>query len=200
MIPKDLDPIPTAAKQLPSDCLATARQHPNEANPLQSKGQSLATGLLAARQRPNLSLNPDRYLDISIRYAILDILNSLKSNPPTLTEITDFLLQGGVKSSARDFRNVVNTVLAGMRSKREVQNELGKTWSITKTGENLLYFPATKPKKIVVRTRETIPNSRPVPTQVTLKEMYTVKESNKIEDLSIEEIMKKIAGNEEKEK
>lgn len=191
MNPKDLLENSTISPASPIGTPSESQAVPNEVKPMQFNGQSA---------RPKLSLNPDRYIQVSIRYAIADILSQLKN--ATLTELCEYLLAGGVRSSARDFRKTVNTVLATMCRKKEVDSPMRNIFAITKEGESLLYFPATKPKKILERTTARIQNYReiPRPKESLLKSLRNnsskFEKSTEVEELTTDEILRKIAKGE----
>jgi hypothetical protein len=184
MILKDLTPNPMTAGQPTDHGRTIAGSSPNE---LQFNGQSATS---------NTSLNsisPERFRNISIRYAILEVL-SLTREPLALTQLTEFLLTGGIQTSARDFRGVVNTIIRAMETKGEI-SESYKVWSLTRKGESLLKLPATKPKKILYGTREIKPNFRPVPeSRNSAFPSVNMKVSQETKDSSnIEEILKNLA-------
>lgn len=92
-----------------------------------------ATLRSANSSRPN-----QKYARISVRWAILDLLNQSSSGMST-SEIAEALKAGGVQSEAANFANNVSAVLTTtMKSKQEVVSLPDGKWKLSPNGESAI--------------------------------------------------------------
>lgn len=97
--------------------------------------------------RSSSSLRPAslKYANISVRWAILDILHD--SGPMLTASLADALKAAGVQTRAANFVNNVSAVLsATMKEASEVQQSSDGHWELTKTGVEKIEYIRTTPK------------------------------------------------------
>ena len=76
-----------------------------------------------------------KYAGISVRWAILSLLNEDATRPLGTGEVAEALQEGGITSSGKNFPANVSAVLSNMNKVRgEVQNNAGEGWIITPSG------------------------------------------------------------------
>jgi len=86
-----------------------------------------------------------KYANISVRWAILDLLHDSKAM--TTPEIADALKAAGIESKAANFANNVSAVLSTTMTKHnEVQQLPGGRWELTENGIKAIEYIRTTPK------------------------------------------------------
>lgn len=92
----------------------------------------------AATNHSNSSRPDQRYARISVRWAILDLLNESPDGMST-AEIAEALKAGGVQTEAANFANNVSAVLTTtMKSKQEVVSLPDGKWKLSPNGESAI--------------------------------------------------------------
>lgn len=87
-----------------------------------------------------------RYANISVRWAILDLLKN-SQRPMSTAEIAEALTHAGVQTRATNFANNVSAVLSTtMREHKEVQQFPDGKWELTDNGDNAIEHIRTTPK------------------------------------------------------
>jgi hypothetical protein len=87
-----------------------------------------------------------RYANISVRWAILDLL--FNSKALLTSEIAEALKAGGVQTKAANFANNVSAVLTTTMKDRhdEVRQLPDGRWELTETGRSAIEYIRTSPK------------------------------------------------------
>ncbi|MGB7549534.1 MAG: hypothetical protein WBM14_17490 [Terracidiphilus sp.] len=86
----------------------------------------------------NISRPTQKYTRISVRWAILDLLNQFPNGMST-SEIAEALKAGGVQSEAANFANNVSAVLTTtMKTKQEVLPLPDGKWKLSLIGESAI--------------------------------------------------------------
>lgn len=93
-----------------------------------------------------LSPSKVNYANISVRWAILDLLHA--SEPKATSELAEALLAAGVKTKATNFANNVSAVLSTtMRDEHGEVNQLPDgRWTLTEKGNDAIEYIRTTPK------------------------------------------------------
>lgn len=105
-----------------------------------------ATGGAIAPHQQSIFPPDQKYAFISVRWAILDLLND--SGPMATADIAETLKASGVRTKATNFSNNVSAVLStSMRPKDQEEVEVvdGK-WKLTERGRNAIYHIRMTPK------------------------------------------------------
>jgi hypothetical protein len=86
----------------------------------------------------NVSRPTQKYARVSVRWAILDLLNQFP-NGMTTSEIAEALKAGGIQSEAANFANNVSAVLTtAMKAKQEVLPLPDGKWKLSLIGESAI--------------------------------------------------------------
>jgi len=86
-----------------------------------------------------------KYANISVRWAILDLLND--TGPMNTAEVAEALVDRGVQSRAANFANNVSAVLSTtMREKHGEVEQLDGKWQLNENGKNAIAHIKTTPK------------------------------------------------------
>lgn len=89
-----------------------------------------------AEPQPVLTGLPGKYTGMGVRWAILNLLAEDAVYPMGSTAIANALQQGGMTSTAKNFRGNVSAVLSDMNLKRgEVESAPGSRWKISQKGK-----------------------------------------------------------------
>jgi hypothetical protein len=88
-----------------------------------------------------------KYADISVRWAILDLLSTARL-PMTTAEIAAALTEAGVVTKATNFTNNISAVLSStMKSgKQEVTQTSDGSWELTERGRNCIFHIREMPE------------------------------------------------------
>jgi hypothetical protein len=129
-IMRDLKPLNARLKEvLGTQASLLKRINPDSSSPIQNPS------------RPN-----QKYARISVRWAILDLLNQSPDGMST-AEIAEALVAGGVQSEAANFANNVSAVLTTtMKAKQEVVSLLDGKWRLSPNGESAIAHIQTTDK------------------------------------------------------
>ena len=124
---------------------------------LQARLKELHTSILTLSKRldPNTPLSPSsissrppnqKYSNISVRWAILDLLND--SPAMATAEIADTLLKSGIQTRATNFANNVSAVLTTTMKEehQEVQQLPDGKWELTDKGKDAIEYIRTTSK------------------------------------------------------
>jgi hypothetical protein len=106
---------------------------------------SLAKELYGSSVPPSVNLiGSMKYANISVRWAILDVL---ESGPLATADIADILKREGVTTKAANFTNNVSAVLSTtMKGVDEVRQTPDGKWELTEKGQNAIYHIRPSPK------------------------------------------------------
>jgi hypothetical protein len=100
-----------------------------------------------ASSQPRISSRPNqKYARVSVRWAILDLLNQFPNGMST-SEIAEALKAGGIQSEAANFANNVSAVLStAMKAKQEVLPLPDGKWKLSLIGESAIAHIQTTEK------------------------------------------------------
>lgn len=115
--------------------------------PLQNKLKEIHTSIAALSKRinPETSYTPTstlrkqshKYVNMSVRWAILDILN--EAGAMTTSDIADALTNAGIQTRAANFVNNVSAVLSTtLKGKGEVAPLPNGQWELTENGKKAI--------------------------------------------------------------
>jgi len=106
---------------------------------------SLSRELFGPNAPASVRPSSHKYARISVRWAILDLLN--ESKPLSTAEIADILTREGVTTKAENFLNNVSAVLSStMKAAQEVQATPDGKWELTQNGKNAIFHIRVSPK------------------------------------------------------
>lgn len=124
--------------------------------PLQARLKELHASIVTLARRispdapsyPTAPLRPanQKYANISVRWAILDLLND--SQAMTTAEIAEALKAAGIQTRAANFANNVSAVLSTTMCKEhaEVQQLPDSKWELTEKGRDAIAHIRTTPR------------------------------------------------------
>ncbi len=106
---------------------------------------SLARELYGSNVPPSVRLIGSlKYANISVRWAILDVL---ESGPLATADVADILKREGVTTRAANFTNNVSAVLSTtMKGADEVRQTPDGKWELTEKGQNAIFHIRLSPK------------------------------------------------------
>lgn len=81
-----------------------------------------------------INVRPGKYSGMSVRWAILNLLNEDATGPMSTGAIADALQQGGITSAGKNFNANVSAVLSGMYHERHEVTSSDDGWIISQTG------------------------------------------------------------------
>ena len=82
------------------------------------------------------SVRAGKYAGMSVRWAILNLLNEDATRPMSTGEIAEALQQGGITSTSRNFSANVSAVLSNMNNERGEVTSTENGWTIAPTGRS----------------------------------------------------------------
>jgi hypothetical protein len=92
-----------------------------------------------------LHQNSPKYANISLRWAILDVL--YESAPMSTAELAEALKEAGVQTRAANFANNVSAILSvNVKEKSEVQQLPSGKWQLTDKGRSAIEHIRTTPR------------------------------------------------------
>lgn len=81
-----------------------------------------------------LNVYPGKYSDMSVRWAILNLLAEDAVAPMPTSDIAEALQQGGISSRGKSFNSNVSAVLSQMTREREETEQIGSGYRISEHG------------------------------------------------------------------
>lgn len=78
-----------------------------------------------------------KYANMSVRWAVLNLLAENAPGPMPTSEIASSLLKGGIRSSSRNFNSNVSAVLSTMANTREEVETVEGNYKITEHGREV---------------------------------------------------------------
>jgi len=85
---------------------------------------------------PSAVVPHGKYMGMSVRWAILNLLAEDATAPMSTGDIAEALLRGGMQTSGKSFSGNVSAVLSGMNHDRKEVTSTSSGWIITEVGKS----------------------------------------------------------------